>query len=344
MKKFFFLAVAAIVALAACTKNNPDTAVNAGRRINFSTVAGPNTRTPLSGTVYKTTDPNFGVFCYALTAGNNWTANSSAGQVYMNKVEIAYNGTDKIWESASVYYWPLSGTLTFTGFSPYDEASKVAYAPATKTMTVTDYVAAADTTDQTDLMWAETQKDLTDNQSTYTSEIQTSTLTGVNMIFHHALSQVKFAVKKASGLDAYDVTVNSIVFNAYSTGTLTVANDVPSWGAATVNQNYKSGEADLVAPNNSAAFAAYGEPNMMVPQTLTASQQRFTITYSLAKGGVDLGQEPVTVDLRTTDVTAWDINKKYVYNITIDLNKIYFNPTMVDWVNADPQPTDITVK
>ncbi|MBQ7272259.1 MAG: fimbrillin family protein [Bacteroidales bacterium] len=351
MKKFFFLAVAAVVALAACTKNEADkTSFEKSRQISFSTIAGKATKTPLSGTIYKTTDPTFGVFCYALTNGKNWTANSADGQAYMDKIEISYNSTDKIWEPASTYYWPLSGSLTFTGFSPYTEASKVAYAPATKAMTVTGYVAAATTAAQTDLMWANTQKDLTDNQSTYTSESATSTLKGVNMVFHHALSQVKFFVKKAAGLDDYTVTVNSITFNAMSTGTLTVTDDSPVWGAATVKADYDSEGADVVAPNNSAAFAVVGNANMMVPQTLTAANplvdndQKFVITYSLEKSGVDLGQKAVTVALRTTDVTAWEQNKIYNYNIVIDLNKIYFNPTMVDWVNADPQPTEITVK
>lgn len=351
MKKFFILAAAALVAIAACSKNEADTtAYEQSRVINFSTVSGKATKTPLSGTVYKTTDPHFGVFCYALTDGKTWAANSADGQAYMNKIEISYNGTDKIWEPASTYYWPLSGSLTFTGFSPYTEASKVAYAPATKAMTVTGYVAAATTAAQTDLMWANTQKDLTDNQSTYTSESATSTLKGVNMVFHHALSQVIFKVKKAAGLDDYTVTVNSITFNAMSTGTLTVTDDSPVWGAATVKAAYDSEGADVVAPNNSADFAVVGNANMMVPQTLTAenplaeNDQKFVITYSLKKGGVDLGQKEVTVALKTTDVTAWEQNKIYNYNIVIDLNKIYFNPTMVDWVNADPQPTEITVQ
>ena len=347
MKKFFALAAIAVLALASCSNNTLDPQSQKAREINFSTVTGMNTRTPLSGTTYKTTDPNFGVFCYALAADKNWTAHSADGQVYMNKIEISYNSTDKIWEPSSAYYWPLSGSLTFIGFSPYTEAGKVAYANASKTMTVTDYVAAADTTNQTDLMWATTQKDLTDNQAVYTPG--GGDLLGVNMIFHHALSQVRFKVKKAAGLDDYTITVNSITFNAFSTGTLTVANDVPSWGAATVSQNYKSGEADVVAPNNASEFAVYGEPNMMVPQSLTAgnplvaNDQKFIITYSLAKGDVPLGQKEVTVALRTTDVSAWEQNKVYTYNIVIDLKKIYFNPTMVDWVNADPQPTQITV-
>ena len=348
MKKYFIIAAAALVALAACTKNEIDTPKQ--NQINFSTVTGKATKTPLSGTKYKTTDPKFGVFCYALTDGKTWDANSADGQAYMDKIEISYNGTDKIWEPASVYYWPLSGSLTFTGFSPYSEASKVAYAPATKALTVTNYVAAATTAAQTDLMWAETQKDLTENQAVYTSEIGTSTLKGVNMKFHHALSQVIFKVKKAAGLDDYTITVNSITFNAMSTGTLTVTDDTPVWGAATVKADYNSEGTNVVAPNNSADFAVVGNANMMVPQTLTAenplvaNDQKFVITYSLKKGTVDLGQKAVTVALKTADVTAWEQNKIYNYNIVIDLNKIYFNPTMVDWENATPQPTEITVQ
>jgi len=352
MKKFFFLAVAAVVALAACTKNEPNTtSIEKGRVINFSTVAGKTTKTPLDGTVYKTTHPTFGVYSFALpTVGNTWAANSSTSGVYMDKVEISYNNTDLIWEPSSTYYWPISGTLTFTGFSPYSENAKVSYDKTNKKLTVTNYVAAATTAAQTDLMWANTQKDLSDNQSTYTSESATSTLKGVNMIFHHALSQVIFKVKKAAGLDDYTVTVNSITFNAMSTGTLTVTDDVPVWGAATVKANYSSEGTDVVAPNNSAAFLQVGNANMMVPQSLTAANplvendQKFVITYSLKKGTVELGQKAVTVALRTTDVTAWEQNKIYNYNIVIDLNKIYFNPTMDDWDDADPQPTEITVQ
>ena len=352
MKKFFVLAVAAVVALAACTKNEPNTtSIEKGRVINFSTVAGKTTKTPLSGTIYKTTDPTFGVFCYALpTDGDTWDDDHASAGTYMDNIAIDYNSTDKIWEPASVYFWPLSGTLTFTGYSPYSENSKVAYNKSTKALTVTNYVAAATTAAQTDLMWANTQKDLSDNQSTYTSESATSTLKGVNMIFHHALSQVIFKVKKAAGLDDYTVTVNSITFNAMSTGTLTVTDDVPVWGAATVKADYDSEGTDVVAPNNSAAFLQVGKANMMVPQELTAANplvandQKFVITYSLKKGTVELGQKEVTVALLTNDVDEWEQNKIYNYNIIIDLNKIYFNPTMLDWVDADPQPTEITVQ
>ena len=344
MKKYFFLAAAAIVALAACSENELDLSDRAGRPINFNTVSGLTTKAPLSGTVYKTTDPTFGIFCYALTSGKNWASNSSDGQLYMNNVEISYNSTDLIWEPATTYYWPLSGSLTFVGYSPFGCQGTVAYAPATKALTVTDFLVKADPDDQEDLMWATTNPDLTDNQATYTSESATSTLRGVNEVFHHALSQVKFNVKKANGLDDYTITVNSITFDAYSKGTLTVTNDSPVWSAQAKQTSFEfdTEGADVVAPNYGSDFAAFGKANMPVPQTLATGVQTFTITYSLEKSGVDLGSKTVTAqDLLGATVTEWAQNTIYNYNIVIDLNKIYFNPTMVDWTTGASQQIDV---
>lgn len=343
MKKFFFLAVAAIVTFAACTKNDIDPTSRG--QINFSAVTGLNTKAPLSGTVYNTDDPHFGIFCYALTSGKTWAANSSDGQVYMNNVEISYNSTDLIWEPSSVYYWPLSGSLTFIGYSPYGCAGTVTYDPATKALTVTNFTVDADPDDQEDLMWATTNPDLIDNQSTYTSQTATSTKTGVNIAFHHALSQVKFNVKKDAGLDDYTITVNSITFTAYSKGTLTVTNDSPAWSAQ-ANQDafvFNTEGSNVTAPNNASNFAAFGKANMPVPQSLAASNQRFTITYSLSKGGVDLGSKSVTKDLyvNAEGLTAWAVNTIYNYNIVIGLNKIYFNPTIVDWTTGASQAINV---
>ena len=349
MKKFFFLAAAALVALAACTKNELDPNSKEPRPINFNTVAGLNTKAPLSGTVYKTTDPPFGMFCYALVSDKNWTDDSADGQLYMDNETISYVSADKIWEPSTTYYWPLSGSLTFIGYSPKATSGTVAYAKATKALTVTDFTVNSAAASQQDLMWATTQKDLTDNQSTYTSEIpQTSTLTGVNVIFHHALSQIKFNVRKANGLEDYTLTVNSITFKAYNKGTLTVTNDTPAWsGQAFLTGgdafDFATGGSNVVAPNHANDYAAFGVANMPVPQTLATGVQTFTITYSLAKGGVDLGQKTVNnVDMLGATVTAWAPNTIYNYNIEIDLNKIYFNPTIVEWETGSSQ--EITAK
>lgn len=353
MKKLFFLAVAAVVALAACTKNEADkTSFEKSRQISFTAVAGKATKAPIT-TAYYPTDIPFGVFCYALTEGQNWDSHSGSGQLYMDNETISYNTSDDangIYAPATTYYWPLSGSLTFIGYSPKATTGTVAYDKANRKLTVTDFTVNSAAASQQDLMWATTQKDRTDetvaDKGTYTSasDDTPSTKKGVIMLFHHALSQVKFNVKKAAGLDAYTITVNSITFDAYSKGTLTVTDDSPAWSAQAKQDAfvYNTTGPNVVAPNNTAEFAAFGVANMPVPQTLAADVQKFTITYSLSKGGVDLGQKTVTQDLYVADgVTAWAPNTIYNYNIVIDLKKILFSPSVQTWDTGASQEINV---
>jgi len=333
VKKYFILAAAAIATLAACNKVEPESA-KTSHAINFSAVAGKTTKAIITSTYYGTDAPVFGVFTYALSQGKTWASNHADGQAYMNNVQVKYNEASDIWEpwngsSFETYYWPLSGSLTFVGYSPY-KASGVAYDVTTQKLTFTNFTVAASAAAQEDLMWATTNANLTDNQSNYLSGSTdvASSVKGVNIVFHHALSQVAFTVSKAATLTDYTVTVKGISFNAFKQGTLEVTNDSPSWGEATVNETFTAGASDLVTTTSA---AAYGTANLAVPQDLDA--QQFSITYALSKGGVDLGSKTVNVNLRNGAITAWNNNTKYVYNITIDLNKIYFNPTIEDWTS-----------
>ena len=114
MKKYFILAAAAILTLAACSKNNIDQTSMESRAINFNTVANKATKAPISGTTYSYDCPNFGVFAYYLSTGtwNTAAANSSAVS-YMDNVTVEFNDTKDIWAPSSIYYWPLQGSLTF---------------------------------------------------------------------------------------------------------------------------------------------------------------------------------------------------------------------------------------
>jgi len=335
VKKLVIFAAAAIATLAACSKLGPDSGNQSNRAIHFSAVTGKTTKALITGTYYGTDAPVFGMFTYALASGQNWNANHGDGQLYMNNVQIKYNEDSDIWEPWSgssfvTYYWPLSGSLTFVGYSPYKE-SDVTYDKATRALTFTDFTVATSAAAQEDLMWATTNANINDNQGAYSSgsEDTPSSATGVNVVFHHALSQVCFTVSKAAALTDYTVTVNSISFNAFKQGTLTVTNDSPSWGEATENETFTVGSSNQ---ETTTSAAAYGTANLAIPQTLDA--QKFAITYSLAKGTVDLGSKTVEVALKNDAITAWSNNTKYLYNITIDLNKIYFNPTIEDWTST----------
>ena len=360
MKKYFALAAIAVLALASCSHNTLDPQSQKNREINFSAVAGKTTKAPIDSTYYPTTIP-FGVFAYALTTGT-WDANHASGQLYMDDVEIVYNTTEDAngiyAPNGDVYYWPLSGSLTFIGYSPKDAAGTVAYAPATQALTVTDFVVEGTAAAQQDLMWATTQKDCTDesttDKGTYTSGTgdTPSTKQGVQMIFHHALSQVKFAVRKADGLDDYKVVVNSITFKAKNKGTLTVTNDSPAWSAQAYLTDgdafeFNTNGVDSIAPNHSAAFKPFGVANMPVPQTLAADDQEFTITYSLYRtvsgNEVNLGQKEVTKDLYVDaqGLTSWAVNTIYTYNIEIGLQKILFSPSITAWTEGATQQIDV---
>ena len=355
MKKFFALAAIAVLALASCSNNTLDPQSQKAREINFSAVAGKATRAPIESTYYPTDIP-FGVFCYALTNGQTWAANSSAGQLYMDDETVSYNTTvdaNGIYATSTTYYWPLSGSLTFIGYSPKATTGTVAYDKGNKRLTVTDFTVNSSAAAQQDLMWSNTQADCTDATTTdkgnylSASDDTQSTYKGVNMVFNHALSQIKFNVKKAAGLEAYTLTVNSITFKAYNKGTLTVTNDSPAWSAQAFLTGgdaftFDTNGSNIEAPNNASDYAAFGVANMPVPQTLATGVQTFTITYSLEKGGVNLGQKTVTdQDLLGATVTAWAANTIYNYNIVIDLKKIYFNPTIEPWVTGSSQVINV---
>ena len=352
MKKYFIFAVAAVVALAACTKNEVDLSTQKDHSINFAVVTGKNTKAPIESNYYPNNIP-FGVFCYALTTGT-WAANSSTAQLYMDNETVSYNETDDangIYAPAHTYFWPLSGSLTFVAYSPKNTTGTVAHDKANKVLTVTDFTVNSSAASQQDLMYSDTNADCQENTNGQvghyndgTTNDTPSTKTGVNIVFHHALSQVKFNVKKAAGLDDYTIKVNAISFHAKNKGTLTVTNDSPSWGTSaayisgTGAFDYIAGSGlEVEAPNNSAtSFATFGDANMPVPQALNAADQTFTVTYSLSKGSVNLGQKTTDpVDLLGDTVTAWAPNTIYNYNIVIDLKKIYFNPTVEPWTTPE---------
>ena len=201
---------------------------------------------------------------------------------------------------------------------------------------------------------------------------------GVNIKFKHALSQIIFQAKAADEVYAAGMSfkINTITVNAASTAdNMTVVNPADSDAAATITTwtNPKT-PADFVVrsedfPNATVAAAdanfltdelsdPIGDALLMIPNkkevtpatdpaTYTfANDPTVTIKYTLYRMDpvLAMGSKTVTIHFDDIDdvVKCWEAGKKYVYNLTIDLQKIYFNPTITDWVDAeDPQPVDV---
>jgi hypothetical protein len=366
MKKFFFLAVAAIVALAACSENRIDTDSIEGRVINFNTVANKATKAPISGTVYSYDLPSFGVFAYYLASGNwNTSGDNTSAVSYMNDVEVAFNDTKDIWAPSSTYYWPLEGKLTFIAYSP-KSAATAAFSTA-GVLTLTGFTVNTTVASQVDLLYSAIAADKTQNEDYYedSANNQNSATAegdkGVNIEFKHALSQVIFKAKTAD--EVYDsglsFKVDAISVNAASTATsMTVTNPtnaqlasaITTWNTPSTNANFAVSSTAFPAAANTYLTKTLsdpiGDPLLMIPVTAFAgTDPTVTISYTLYRmsDNVDLGSKEVTIHFDNIDdvVTAWQAGKKYVYNLTIDLQKIYFNPSIVDWADGGSQDVDV---
>ena len=376
MKKFFILAATAFVAIAACSKNEADTAAyEQSRVINFNTVANKATKAPISGTTYSYNLPSFGVFAWYLASGNwDTTAANSSAVAYMGTlsesvlgtpVEVAWNETKNIWAPSSTYYWPLEGKLTFIAYSPKNAAT--ATFSNAGVLTLTGFTVNTTVASQVDLLYSAIAADKTQNESYYvdTANGKNSETAeedkGGNIVFKHALSQIIFKAKTAD--DVYDAglsfKVDAITVNAATTAdNMTVTNPteaqlasaITTWTNPKTKGDFAVSTTAFPAASNTyltkTLSDAIGDPLLMIPVTAFAgTDPTVTVTYTLYRrsDNVDLGSKTVTIHFDDIDdvVTNWQAGKKYVYNLTIDLQKIYFNPSIVDWADGGSQDVDV---
>ena len=365
MKKFLITAATALVALA-CTQNIVAPETFEGREINFNTVTRLATKAPITGTTYSYNCPSFGVFAWYLASGNwNTAAANSSAVSYMDDVEISFDDTKDIWVPEDTYYWPLQGKLTFIAYSPKSAAS--ATFSNAGVLTLTNFTVSTTVADQVDLLYSSIAADKSQNEDYYEdSDNSKDSETaegdkGVNIKFKHALSQVIFKAKTAD--DVYDAglsfKVDSISVNAASTATsMTVTNPtdaqlasaITTWNSPSSNLDFDARVTAFPEAANTYLTKTLSDPIgdalLMIPVTaFAATDPSVTIKYTLYRlsDNQNLGSKKVTIKFDDIDdvVTNWEAGKKYVYNLTIDLQKIYFNPTITDWADGGSQDVDV---
>lgn len=350
MKKFF-LAALAIAAIASCTKNEVNE-VTANDQITFQTVVGPNTKALIDGIVYNTSDPAFGTVAYYNATGSTFPTSAA---LYIPESMVSYSSS--YWRTATPYYWPKNGSLTFFSYSPYTELESSMVCNETTGLTLTDW--DVDAKQGVDVMVADVQTGQTANDSH-------GGYTGVPTIFRHKLSQIVDVTFKTDK-DYNDGTpfsagekqffINYVkINNLEQTGTYTSGNDVddtqlgtwelPATPAYDHNYNWFNETTSCDKEFKSAATSANTMTYLLVmPQTyetFTAPETaadvsnvevKYTIrTYTDASNFSD--------DVVTTHVSMYDIfstshtldmNKKVTINFTIGVNQIYWAPSVVAW-------------
>lgn len=358
MKKFFFIAIAAM-AIAACAK----TEVNgpAVKAIGFQPANQLNTK--VTGSVFPTTD-TFGA--YAWTEG-------TTGEFFIENEEVSFHETQNFWSTATPYYWPKNQTVDFFCYYPYNVTGAVPQVAKTQIK----YNGIDFTATQVDLMYADKAVGYTDNANQI--EDGQNAYEGVPTIFRHAGAKVKVNVilgenektEAATGtVTKWDVTLKGVVLTGvYTKGSVTLdlsgngtgivawtkpvdANGYYVWTPDTSVTNdenntiYKDVQERILAKNVGQTVI----PEFYaLPQTLAADQQKIALTVKITtyrKLATEteftkiLDQEKVvsadllidTNDLNTS-VFAWEMNQAITYNITLGPagKQITFDPAIDAW-------------
>ena len=281
MKKYFIISVAAIAAMAACSKVE-STDNTPGKKIAFE-VANYASQTKAAedlGSVLAETN-NFSSKAW-LHANGAATGADFFGTSSNNYVEtVTYNGSNA-WEPALEYFWPKGAGSYINFVSWFATNSK---APSTVSETVMNWgTAAAPMTIATDdnFLFADEAWRYTDNAETYKYDGVTK---GVPTLFHHALAKIKFnlrlSTETASSKSIWDVEVKTATLKVGNNGYLALVNEDKT---TTGTQPWKVGTSYSTGVAATSATIGWERPTTSTLETIVeTSSTASDVTKEFAK-------------------------------------------------------------
>ena len=292
-----------------------------------------------------------------------------AGQTYMNEVVVKYG--NNTWAPAQNYYWPKNGSLTFIAYAPTNIQAITDVNG--NGIQITGHTVATTPKDQLDILFSERaynkQKVDDDTVAEGTTGSQPGNAndpyTGVHLSFKHALSSILFNIKTKEDYSTASTTitlkkievhqaVSKGSFNqnlADKNGATTTDADAtaPAWTFDTtpVRANYvvdKTADIKLsttayyptgITNTTAATNGLRATDLILLPQNLAGVTLRVEYTIKNSDAGSQELAQIAELPLSTTNVAAWEMGKRYIYNIIIGLDTIYFEPYVQDWVDVD---------
>ncbi|MCR5276483.1 MAG: fimbrillin family protein [Bacteroidales bacterium] len=371
MKKYFIIAIAALVASAACTKTEVST-LTPNQAISFQ-VANYVGRTRASESLFQM-DSTFKTSSWF---HENATA---AAQAFMDNETVKWQSTNSTWGTDRAYFWPKTGWINFFSWTGYPQPTSVTEG----NVTYTNAVIATDSNP----MVASAAYHYSKNENVYAGDdykYNGTDVEGVPTLFHHLVSQVNVIVKfDASDISdtnyKWDLVIEADTLNYANAGSLAInfvdpAAKGQNWPFTSPAINWTrsaSPNVDLVGTDNLAAAnkqtTTAGQVSAgknlftaisVLPQNLTAttgSAAKFSIKYTLTSYYNNVQHIKETVVLGGNDaialtnfkydnsgtpatLDAWNTNYRYTYILTIKPNKtVTFDPVVEQWVDEPNQP------
>ena len=367
MKKVFLIA-AAVVAFAACSKNEvlPSSSIN--NEISFN--VAPRTKALAADQRDFGEDNHFKSYAYFLTNGEKCPTN--AGSIYIDGAEVsstvdATATGGRVWKAANSYYWPKSEKSSLTFFAWSKNTNECGLTGATvscdpqKGIAFTDYDVTSNK--NVDLLVADVAANKTGNENLYT-------YSGVPTLFRHKLSYVIFKVKTKEAYTGKVFALKSIKFvdlgskasydQKANDGTAPVYNTVGEWATptATADQVYFNATTPVVFTNadfvleTEATAKTFVDQKYYLPQALSTVATpgasvagSIEVVYTIkTTEGTAVSTETVTRYISAKSMFADDlkINKKYTCTLTFSLDEITWDPAVQEWENVTA--ADITIK
>lgn len=338
------IAIAALIlgSLTACTKSNIQ--YEPTGEISLQPVTERATKAAFSGTAYGEGAPAFNVWAWWADVQSGTTLTSflddESLEPYIANGEFVHRG-DGSWGGSTPYYWPTKGSLIFAGYSPsetlggtfdYDEDHNVFVAD--------DYMQSVDIAHTVDLMWfdlTERSYDANANQNALGQSVN-----GVPVVFHHALSWLKFGFKLKSDLpeNCQNWRITSVTLTGVADRADFNSKSDPAWTDHSGNENVPIWSGTHVVTKTAHYPESVEDGVVVIPQTCADDAASLVVTYDLKKhlgDGSDewLRAQTVTLPLGAgTDGNAWKPGKKYIYTIIFGENEIRIAPTVTDWADG----------
>lgn len=361
MRKNIVIALAACVALAACTKNELKP-VEVDQQITFQAVVNKaSTKAMIDGNTYDTGN-TFGTVAYKV--------NGSTSQLYIPVSEVKYyTGSPAYWSTEAPYYWPKESgsSLTFYSYSPFnysEDGTKTAIPVTAAATGLTFENYSVKDHQQTDLMVADKKAGQTGNTAT-----TNSWAAGVPTVFHHMLAQIvaiKFqTVENASAKPVVvkdyanhrdgtsgkeykagdkQFVVTGVYFEKFhEQGTLS-AGDSWSWSSTgTAMSSYTWYSNERGAKFIDGECTPIDKYYLVLPQT-HADDAMLHVTYEIHTytNANDHAIEKMDVSVPLKKLNdKWEMNKKYTYTLNIDLDRIYWDPKVTEWTTDSTGSAEI---
>lgn len=351
MKKVLYILAA--LAVVACSKTETDYVSSQKDEIVVVPAASNITKAAITDGVYPE-ENHISLFAFHAPGVPSGTVTdySKFVETYLYDTEYFYTGTDqstKIWGGLkSSYYWPITGSLVFAGYSLQAPTTAGERAESPKTGTSVAYTLADDKLE----IKGYTQS--VDPKSTFdflyfgrTASSYNNRRTGdpIALEFKHALSWITIKVKGGKGAliegrkwAVTDVKLAGVQTTGDFTYTGTAAETKVEWKTPQTASSTEfvifDGKQELTSTMDVVETETNG--TLVIPQPATT----LWVTIEYLSPANDIITEDIEINLADYTTAGWEAGKRYTYELSFDPTEITVAPIVETWpdpVVASPQ-------